>query len=268
MFMSIHLEWSVLLQVLPVPYFSILVLDFQNIPVPSEDQSNSRYFYLKKGKKACFERKRGWNWGENLPSLNLHSGRHGKGPPGYGPGPDLGPFFTNLDRTAVLFLGLERTWKVPDFLQMNRPVLFKFLKEDFQSISKKNSNFRGLFVYFSFKWHMISSPYWNRKENNRFLLHFACVFNFFAAIIRKIDVLKGQKMDLESDLGPFKICGKYRTEGPFLAEDRWPDLGPKKLDTLRYHACIPVPKTLIIWVLVPILTSSTIDKKTGNRTRN
>ena len=39
-------------------------------------------------------------------------------------------------------------------------------------------------------------------------------------------------MDLELDLGPFKICGKDRTEGPFLAEDRWPDLGPKKLDTL------------------------------------
>ena len=80
-------------------------------------------------------------------------------------------------------------------------------------------------------------------------------------MIRKIDALKGQKMDLELDLGPFKICGKDRTEGPFLADDRWPDLGPKKLDTLRYHACIPVPKTLIIWVLVPILTSSTIDKK-------
>ena len=75
--------------------------------------------------------------------------RHGKGPPGYGPGPDLGPFFTNLDRTAVLFLGLERTWKVPDFLQIDRPVLFKLLKEDFQSISKKNSNFHGLFLHFS-----------------------------------------------------------------------------------------------------------------------
>ena len=46
------------------------------------------------------------------------------------------------------------------------------------------------------------------------------MFNFFAAIIQKIDVLKGPKMDLELDLGPFKICGKDRTEGPFLAEDR------------------------------------------------
>ena len=86
-------------------------------------------------------------------------GRHGKGPPGYGPGPDLGPFFTNLDRTAVLFLGLERTWKVPDFLQIDRPVLFKLLKEDFQSISQKNSYFGGLFVHFSFKSRKISSPY-------------------------------------------------------------------------------------------------------------
>ena len=47
-------------------------------------------------------------------------------------------FFTNLDRTAVLFLGLERTWKVPDFLQIDRPVL---LKEDFQSSSNRNSKF-------------------------------------------------------------------------------------------------------------------------------
>ena len=61
--------------------------------------------------------------------------RHGKGPPGYSPGPDLGPFFTNLDRTAVLSLSLERTWKVPDFLQIDRPVLLKLLKEDFLSIS-------------------------------------------------------------------------------------------------------------------------------------
>jgi len=33
-------------------------------------------------------------------------------------------------------------------------------------------------------------------------------------------IKKGPKMDLELDLGPFKICGKDRTEGPFLAEDR------------------------------------------------
>ena len=46
-------------------------------------------------------------------------------------------------------------------------------------------------------------------------------------MIRKIDVLKGPKMDLELDLGPFKICGKDRTEGPFLAEDRCPDLVQK-----------------------------------------
>ena len=39
-------------------------------------------------------------------------------------------------------------------------------------------------------------------------------------IDRKIDVFKGPKMDLELDLGPFRICGKDRTEGPFLAEDR------------------------------------------------
>ena len=44
-------------------------------------------------------------------------------------------------------------------------------------------------------------------------------------------------MDLELDLGPSKICEKDRTEGPFLAEDRWPDLGPKNLDTLPCHAC-------------------------------
>ena len=68
MFMSIHMAWSFLLQVLPVPYLSILVLDFQNIPVPSlipgwlprisEDQSDSRYFYLKK-EKSMFWKKKG-----------------------------------------------------------------------------------------------------------------------------------------------------------------------------------------------------------------
>ena len=57
-------------------------------------------------------------------------------------------------------------------------------------------------------------------ENSHPKFAFTIMCSFFAAIIRKIYVLKGPKVDLELDLGPFEICGKDRTEGPFLAEDR------------------------------------------------
>ena len=67
--------------------------------------------------------------------------RHVKGLPAYGPGLDLGPFSVDQDLTLVHFLGVERTWKVPDFLRKDRPVLLKNFFETFYVTVNNYSSF-------------------------------------------------------------------------------------------------------------------------------
>ena len=143
--------------------------------------------------------------------LGIINHRHGKGPPpGYGPGPDLGPFFTNLDRTAVLFLGLERTWKVPDFLQIDRPVLF-------------GTTTNCLFYYFVF----------SQCTNKSALTFILCYFPLLMTVVL---CSKSEKLKIENSHPKFAFtimcsffCCDYSKNLCFKRTENGPGIGPRSI---------------------------------------